>query len=297
LRKEREKMADDKWGDQYDQTGREPFHWQSSISYKTADKIVLRGYDTTEMAEAGWSFAAAVFLLFQGRLPKINEEKMLNFFMVEFMEHAMSPSTLTARCCASGRPALNAAIAAGIMTFGEAHGPGHLHGIMVHKYMEMGEKNGWNLTQIAEQLVKDHKGKLIMGLGQPQHIHGDPRAIRIMKMARELGVAGKFHDLQIEIEKAFEKINGKKVWTNVIGGGNSVFMDLGFSPLAAWAIGVLCRGFSCAAHAMEEMTREKAWRASRTTKMINLLDLSIQGPKYYDGPPDKPVPKPGDRKE
>jgi hypothetical protein len=48
---------------------------------------------------------------------------------------------------------------------------------------------------------------------------------------------------------------------------------------------------------MEEMTREKAWRASRTTKMINLLDLSIQGPKYYDGPPDRPVPKPGDRKE
>jgi citrate synthase len=222
---------------------------------------------------------------------------MLNFFMVEFMEHAMSPSTLTARCCASGRPALNAAIAAGIMTFGEAHGPGHLHGIMVHKYMEMGEKNGWTLTQIAEQLVKDHKGKNIMGLGQPQHIHGDPRAIRIMKMARELGVAGKFHDLQIEIEKAFERINGKKIWTNVIGGGNCIFMDLGFSPLAAWAIGVLCRGFSCGAHAIEEMTREKAWRASRTTKMINLLDLSIQGPKYYDGPPERPVPKPQDRKE
>jgi citrate synthase len=290
-------MSEDKWGNQYDQTGREPFHWQTEIGYKTADKIVLRGYDTTELAEAGWTFPAVVFLLFQGRLPKKNEEKMLNFFMVEFMEHALSPSTLTARCCASGRPALNAAIAAGIMTFGEAHGPGHLHGIMVHKYMELHDKQGKSLTEVAEILVKDHKGKIIMGLGQPQHIHGDPRAIRIMKMARELGVAGKFHDLQIEIEKAFERINGKKVWTNVIGGANSVFMDLGFTPLAAWAIGVLCRGFSCAAHAMEEMTREKAWRASRSTKMINLLDLSIQGPKYYDGHPDRPVPKPEDRKE
>ena len=290
-------MSDDKWEEQYDQTGREPFHWQTEIGYKTADKIVLRGYDTTELAEAGWSFPAVVFLLFQGRLPKKNEEKMLNFFMVEFMEHALSPSTLTARCCASGRPALNAAIAAGIMTFGEAHGPGHLHGIMVHKYMELHDKQGKSLAEVAEILVKDHKGKIIMGLGQPQHIHGDPRAIRIMKMARELGIAGKFHDLQIEIEKAFERINGKKVWTNVIGGANSVFMDLGFTPLAAWAIGVLCRGFSCAAHAMEEMTREKAWRASRSTKMINLLDLSIQGPKYYDGHPNRPVPKPEDRKE
>ena len=213
-------MSDDKWGDQYDQTGREPFHWQTEIGYKTADKIVLRGYDTTELAEAGWSFPAVVFLLFQGRLPKKNEERMLNFFMVEFMEHALSPSTLTARCCASGRPALNAAIAAGIMTFGEAHGPGHLHGILVHKYMELHDKQGKSLAEVAEILVKDHKGKIIMGLGQPQHIHGDPRAIRIMKMARELGIAGKFHDLQIEIEKAFERINGKKVWTNVIGGAN-----------------------------------------------------------------------------
>lgn len=74
-------------------------------------------------------------------------------------------------------------------------------------------------------------------------------------------------------------------------------MDLGFSPLAAWAIEVLWRGFSCEAHAIEDMTREKAWRASRTTKMINFLDLSIQGPKYYDGLPDRPVPKPEDRKE
>ena len=27
--------------DQYDQTGREPFHWQTGIAYKTADKIVI----------------------------------------------------------------------------------------------------------------------------------------------------------------------------------------------------------------------------------------------------------------
>jgi len=38
-------------------------------------------------------------------------------------------------------------------------------------------------------------------------------------------------------EKAFERINGEKIWTNVIGGDNSAFIGLGFSPLAAWAIG------------------------------------------------------------
>jgi hypothetical protein len=27
-------------------------------------------------------------------------------------------------------------------------------------------------------------------------------------------------------EKAFERINGKKIWTSVNGGGNSVFIEL-----------------------------------------------------------------------
>jgi hypothetical protein len=48
---------------------------------------------------------------------------------------------------------------------------------------------------------------------------------------------------------------------------------------------------------MEEMTQEKAWRVSRTAKIINVLDLSICGRKYYDGPPDRAVPNPEDRKE
>jgi hypothetical protein len=38
-------------------------------------------------------------------------------------------------------------------------------------------------------------------------------------------------------EKAFEKINDKKICINIIGGSNSAFIDLGFSTLAAWAIG------------------------------------------------------------
>jgi hypothetical protein len=52
-------------------------------------------------------------------------------------------------------------------------------------------------------------------------------------------------------EKAFEKINDKKICINIIGGGNSIFMDLGLSPLAAWAIGCFCHGFNCEAHAIE----------------------------------------------
>ena len=77
-------------------------------------------------------------------------------------------------------------------------------------------------------------------------------------------------------EKALERINSEKIWTNVIGGDNSIFMDLGLSHLSAWDIGGFCCGFSYEVHAVEEMTPRKTWRVSCTTKTVKLIILVFQ---------------------
>ena len=104
---------------------REPlFRRKTSISYKTEEKTVLRGYNMSELAEEGYTFCDALFVLFQQRLPTENEEKMLEYETAEFLEHSMSPSAAGAFAVISGRPHLPAAVAAAVMTFGGAHGPG-----------------------------------------------------------------------------------------------------------------------------------------------------------------------------
>jgi len=59
--------------------------------------------------------------------------------------------------------------------------------------------------------------------------------------------------LEKSIEKHFNarrKKEGKEyVAVNMIGAGNTALAELGFSPTAAWCIGCVCRGFSCAGHA------------------------------------------------
>ena len=65
---------------------------KTSISYKTEEKTVMRGYDLNELAEEGYSFCDAMFVLFQRRIPTENEEKMLKYEMGAFLEHSMSPS-------------------------------------------------------------------------------------------------------------------------------------------------------------------------------------------------------------
>lgn len=283
---------DDEYNGQYDTGNRENFRWETAISWKTKDEIYCRGYDVNDLAENS-SFVGMVFLLLRGELPSPNEETMLNYLMTAFTEHAFSPSAVSARMVASGRPPLNSAIAAGIMTFGEAHGPGHIYGKMISDLHQRATSENLSFREVARAYVKAalKNGQKVPGLHQPQHTGGDPRSAGITRKAKELGVAGEFCDLQNEITTAYKEHSGRDLRPNVLGAAGPTLLDLGFGSQASWAIGILCRAFSCAAHAIEEMETQSPWRASSSNPMVDILDLSLQGPKYYNGPQKRPVPQ------
>ena len=137
-----------------------------------------------------------------------------------------------------------------------------------------------------------------MGMGQPQHTDSDPRAYPIHLKQEELGVGGVYLQLQRAVEKYFHarrKQEGRSyVGVNVVGSGNTALCDIGFAPNAAWCIGSVCRGFSCAAHALFNMKKGRAWGASRSEPMVQVLDLSMI---KYIGPADRKVPKQEERQE
>jgi len=126
---------------------------KTALSYKTEKKTVLRGYDLSDLAEEGYSFCDALFVLFQDRLPTTNEEKMLKYEMGVFLEHSMSPSAVAAIGVSAGRPNLPCAVAASITTFGGVHGPGAAHGYMLNKYIERARREGKSLDEMAKSLT------------------------------------------------------------------------------------------------------------------------------------------------
>ena len=93
----------------------------------------MRGYNLSDLAEEGYSFCDALFVLYQGRIPTEAEEKMLKYEMGVFLEHSMSPSAAGAIGVSAGRPNLPCTIAAAVSTFGGVHGPGAAHGYMLNK--------------------------------------------------------------------------------------------------------------------------------------------------------------------
>ncbi|MBT8367602.1 MAG: hypothetical protein KJP23_23155, partial [Deltaproteobacteria bacterium] len=223
---------------------------KTAISYKTEEKTVMRGYDLSELAEEGYSFCDALFVLYQNRIPTEDEEKMLKYEMGVFMEHSMSPSAVAAIGVSAGRPNLPCTVAAAVSTFGGVHGPGAAHGYMLNKYIERAQREGKTIDEMAKILVDEYMdaGRPVMGMGQPQHIDSDPRAEPIHLKQEELGLEGVYLEFQRALEKHFHarrKAEGRSyVGVNVVGSGNTALMEIGFSPNAAWCLGSVCRGFS-----------------------------------------------------
>jgi citrate synthase len=280
---------------------REPlFRRKTAISYKTEEKTVMRGYDISELAEQGYSFCDALFVLFQARIPTEPELQMLEYEMGSFMEHSMSPSAAAAIGVITGRPNLPCAVAAAVMTFGGVHGPGAAHGYMMDEYIERARVEGRSLDEMAKILVDEYldNKKPVVGIGQPQHPDGDPRAEPIHVKQEQLGVGGVYLQFQRAIEKHFHERRARegksRIGVNVVGAGNTALMDIGFSPIAGWCLGSVCRGYSCAAHALYNMKKGRAWGASKREPMVQMIDLSMI---KYIGPEDRPVPPQDQRQQ
>ena len=273
--------------------GREPFRWCSTVAYKTVDKIVARGYDTTRLVEEGYGVADLLFILCQSRIPASNEEKMLNYLMILFLDDGMSLPAVVSRAASDGRSILTQAIGAGILAFGHVYGPFQDYGQMMNKYLERAEKENKSLKAMAQILVKEHleRGETILGL-YPEGVEGDPMPYRVLKKAESLGTAGKYHDFQIEIQNAINQIRGKegktKLHLNMVGAAGSAMLDLGFTPEATWAIVIVTRAYGCGAHAMDEMEHKLTGEP---------YGVKLQGPEDYDGIPDRLVPPLKDREK
>jgi len=262
---------------------REPFKWHSTVSYKTVDKIVTRGYDTTELVEKGYGLADVIFIDFQARIPLVKETKMLNYLMILCLEDGLSTSAGISRFVAKGHAFMTQSVGASILAFGNAYGGFQAFGRILDKYLSRAGKEGKSLDEMAEILVKENKGSST--LGASNLMLKDPAAKRVFAKAVSLGVAGKYIDFQNRIVKAAQKASKEPVDLDMLGAVGATMFDLGFSPESTWGIIAITRSFGCGAHAIEEEEREP--RA--------LFGAALTSKANYDGPPDRPVPPLKDR--
>jgi len=269
----------------------EPFHWRTSISYKTKDEIIVRGYDINELT-GNIDFASMAFLTWTGELPPENYQNMLNAMLVSLSEHAFSPSAASCRFVRSGGVPLSAAVAGGVLTLGDRHASADIPAEMFQSAIRRMHSENLTIDEIAVKTVSEYRKerRIINGYHHPQHIK-DPRVARMAEIAEKNKITGEHQDLAWAIEKATENIIGKKLYMNGPGIIAAISSDMGLKPEQIKGLLILSRTVSLIAHSIEENEIEKAWRASTGTGITQPLDLSLQLPEFYNGPAKRKLKK------
>ncbi|MBP6716841.1 MAG: citryl-CoA lyase [Acidobacteria bacterium] len=247
-------------------------NWRTGITTHDDDGIWYCGHDVAGLMRTE-SFAGTTFLLHHGRLPNDGERRLFEAILVGIADHGPgSPSAMSARTVATGnRVAPEAAVAAGILAIGDAHGgAGWACQRLLMLAIDRAARDGVSDDIAAEDVVREEcaAGRRLPGFGHRTHSQ-DPRTAVLLLMAEELGVAG----AGVRMVRAFERAVARQVKPlpiNVDAAMAAVLCDMGFPPVVAKLMFIVGRAAGLSAEVLEEYTRERPMR--------------VKVPVVYDGP-------------
>jgi citrate synthase len=218
----------------------------SEISAASPDRIDVRGRDLTGDLMGRLSFTAYFHLLLTGREPTDDEQYFLDLLLVAIAEHGLMPSNVAARMTLAADPdALQGAVAAGILGAGTVilGAAGECASLLVDV-----EARGPKV--VVAELVGE--GRRVPGFGHPLHKPVDPRAERMIALARERGVAGRSVEAALALTKAAAQIWGKSLPMNVSMTIAATLRDVDVPSGLIRAVPILARTAGLIAHCIEE---------------------------------------------
>jgi len=254
--------------------------WSTKITKVEPNHLVTRGYRQEDLI-GNIPFSHVVYLLLKGELPTKEHGKMIDAILTACIDHGVTPPTaMASRVVASGGVPLPTAVAAGVLSIGDAHGGAIEKGA---KFLQEGiarmKQEGKTIDEIAKTLVSESREqkKRILGFGHRVHT-ADPRTKKLFSLADELNISGECIGLSKAIEKELVEQTGKTLPINVDGAIAAISSDMGFD----WRLGkgffLLGRVAGLTAHVYEEQAEQKPMR--------RMFDVDCD----YDGPKEKDLP-------
>ena len=237
--------------------------YRTAITTHVGGKPHVYGYDLTKLA-GNSSFARTIYLILKGEMPDKNSEKMLDAMLTIAIDHGVEPaSVVAARNVYSGGSPLQAAVAAGILAFGEYHG-GAIETAMENfkKYQPLGVK------KLVEDFVK--AGVRVSGFGHRLYTV-DPRTKKLLELAKKFGFWGKYVKFAVDLESELSK-RSKPLPFNIDGIFAALLLEMDFNPKVGKGVFIIARTPGLVAHVVEEALREKPVR--------RLAEKDVE----YDGP-------------
>lgn len=252
--------------------------WKTAVTLIKPNEIRLRGYRIDELMGT-ITFAQAIYLALRGELPSPNVGRLIDAMLVSSIDHGVTPpSTQAARLTASTGAPLNAAVATGVLSINKHHG-GAIEDCMgvLRAVIERSDASGQSIERVAPDIVAEFKAakKKIAGFGHRVHTN-DPRTVKLLTLAIELGIAGNGVAAVRAVEAAFAA-SGKPLPVNVDGAIAALLIDLNIPAELANAFFIMARVPGLVAQVYEEQQRQPPMRRIDSRE------------SEYDGPPARSV--------
>jgi citrate synthase len=224
------------------------------ISTSNSETILVRGHDLCAELMGKFTFTDHIWLLVAGSLPSAAQRHLLDSTLLAIAEHGLVASVVASRITLVAAPdALQGAVAAGILGCGSVVlGTSETAGRLFEEVIA--ESADRSVEAAAREVVgRWHAARrAIAGYGHPLHKTFDPRAKRLLEIAREEGVSGRYAAIAETIEQVLPGIIGRPLRMNVSGAIPAVLLDAGYPLLALKGVPILARTASLIAHLLEE---------------------------------------------
>jgi citrate synthase len=230
----------------------------TSICTSDPTSITVRGLDLCTDIIGEMDFTSYFWLLVTGSRPNSTQRVLADAVLCAIAEHGLVPSVVATRMTYAAAPeAFHGAVAAGLLGCGSVVlGSAEVAGKFLAACLA-DDPDAGTLDESANRHVAALRGerKAIPGFGHPEHSTGDPRANRLLALAREHGVEGRHTEMLRAVERQIPEVIGRKLPINVNGAIPAVMLDAGYPLSALKGISLLARTASLIAHLQEETER------------------------------------------
>ncbi len=246
--------------------------WTTAISKVQSNEILVRGYPIEQLTRH-CSFGDTLFLLLTGELPRRQEGRLIEAILVAVCDHSLAaPSVDAVRFVASTGVPIQTAVAAGVSAVGDIHG-GAIEPCA--ELLRSAVTEGLTAAALFDRLKQT--GRRLPGFGHPVH-QCDPRTAVLKAIASDLGLSGAHTVLVCDLELLLSQRLSKPLPLNVDGIIAALMCDVGIDPRLGKSFFIIGRAAGFIAHAYEQMTHEKPFKAPAPG------DITYTGPARRDVP-------------
>ena len=230
---------------------------RTAISTSDADSITVRGHDLCRDLVGKMSFTAYFHLLLTGKSASTAQIAVLDACLVAIAEHGLVPSVVASRMTLAAAPdAMQGAVAAGLLGCGSVIlGASQDAGRLLLEVEARMASQADPVPAVRSVLREWHAARrAIPGYGHPLHKEGDPRVLRLFKVATEQGTGQRYIALARTIENEIEGVTGKALKLNVSAAIPAVLLGAEFPSEALRGVPLLARTAGLIAHLVEEVS-------------------------------------------